>query len=195
MRKRIPVIATNLITGEERHYASMNEAARQLGISYTCVNRVVHGKATNASDWYFRLEDTPLTIDIRTYKRNHYKRPLKATHLYSGEVRIFNGCTEAARELGLSTDCICGVAMGRYRRAGDWTFKYVTKEDLTEEEPIAKVMPPEEFAREMQELRDRYKEHPEDVHMHMDALMTEVLNALGYHKGIDIFFETDKYYA
>lgn len=197
MKKVIPVIATDLMTGEERKYTSIYQAARQLNLSYTCVHRVATGKATNASGWHFRLENTPLSIDVETYKYHRYRRPLKATNLYTNEVRIFNGCTEAAKELGLNVDVVCGVTTGRYHRAGAWTFEYVTKDDSITSKTTTNVMSPEEFAQAMQEIKAEQYDKNGDIetcHIMMDVVMQHVLKSLGYGDGIDIFTGTSKGY-
>lgn len=60
---------------------------------------------------------------------------------------------------------------------------------------------PEEFAKKMKEIKDAYIDEDEDwndvedVHFDMDVLMMEVLRSLGYGEGVDIFDETDKWYA
>ena len=64
-----------------------------------------------------------------------------------------------------------------------------------------RVMTPEEFAKEMQTIRDEFIDDDrdwndlEDVHAAMDELMAEVLRSLGYVEGVTIFENTDKWYA
>lgn len=57
------------------------------------------------------------------------------------------------------------------------------------------IMSPEEFAEAM---RRRCNDHEGDIemqHWHMDQLMLELLDALGYSEGVDIFMNTSKWYA
>lgn len=65
-----------------------------------------------------------------------------------------------------------------------------------------RIITPEEFAECMQRLQDRLNDPKESLHydkelthMSMDDLMCETLRELGYEKGIDIFEETEKWYA
>lgn len=54
---------------------------------------------------------------------------------------------------------------------------------------------PEEFAKRMQEIHDRYLDDEEVVHSEMDDLMCDLLRELGYGEGVDIFDKTHKWYA
>lgn len=55
------------------------------------------------------------------------------------------------------------------------------------------VMTPEEFATKMRELSD--SGDLEGAHVEMDDLMCEILKSLGYGEGVEIFENTDKWYA
>ena len=62
---------------------------------------------------------------------------------------------------------------------------------------------PEEFAKAMEDISDKLvnppKDRPyydeEDVHIEMDDLMCDLLRSFGYGDGVDIFENTDKWYA
>ncbi len=56
-------------------------------------------------------------------------------------------------------------------------------------------MNPEEFYEEMLQLKNDFEEDEEEVHMHMDNLMCELLSTLGYGDGIDVFNKTYKWYS
>lgn len=53
--KRKMVIATNLSTGEEFTFISMNEAARELDLWVQHISRVVKGEIKQTGGWSFRL--------------------------------------------------------------------------------------------------------------------------------------------
>lgn len=53
--KRKMVIATNLSTGEELTFISMNEAARELDLWVQHISRVVKGEIKQTGGWSFRL--------------------------------------------------------------------------------------------------------------------------------------------
>ena len=60
-------------------------------------------------------------------------------------------------------------------------------------------MTPEEFAKQMQEIKDSAEESDdvktESDHIKQDALMCQVLTELGYNEGVNIFNDTEKWYA
>lgn len=58
-----------------------------------------------------------------------------------------------------------------------------------------KMYTPEEFAAEMARLQKEYEDDEELVHICMDNTMLELLRALGYGKGCDIFDNTKMWYA
>lgn len=82
---------------------------------------------------------------------------------------------------------------------------YSEPEELKEsEEPEENhVLTPEEFAKAMKDISDKLANPPkyrpyydkEDAHMEMDDLMCDLLRSLGYGDGVDIFDNTDKWYA
>lgn len=54
---------------------------------------------------------------------------------------------------------------------------------------------PEEFAAQMQEIRNTVGGDEEAAHSEMDSLMAKVLVELGYRDGIAIFDKQEKWYA
>ena len=100
----------------------------------------------------------------------------------------------------------------RKHHNGEWD-KYVnnlvkkTSEEDTEKDDSPKssdshIMTPEEFAKAMKKVSDNLNDptgHPyydeEDAHMQMDDLMSYLLRQLGYGEGIDIFYNTSKWYS
>ena len=65
------------------------------------------------------------------------------------------------------------------------------------------VLTPEEFTKAMNDISDKLANPPkyrpyydeEDAHMEMDDLMLDLLRSLGYGDGVDIFENTNKWYA
>ena len=55
-----------------------------------------------------------------------------------------------------------------------------------------RVMTPEDFAERM---RDERNSDPESGHIHADKLMCNLLSALGYGEGVEVFDSLDKWYA
>lgn len=51
------------------------------------------------------------------------------------------------------------------------------------------------FAERMREIASQYADDKEVCHEEMDKLMCETLRNVGYGKGVDIFENTDKWWA
>lgn len=56
-------------------------------------------------------------------------------------------------------------------------------------------MTPREFKIKMQEIKDAPDTDIESVHIDMDALMCKLLMELGFGDGVEVFQETDKWWA
>lgn len=56
------------------------------------------------------------------------------------------------------------------------------------------MMTPEEFAKEMERISDN-EWRLEDRHISMNGLMCRLLESLGYEKGVDIFYNAEKWYS
>lgn len=57
------------------------------------------------------------------------------------------------------------------------------------------IMTPEEFEKRMQEIENKYIGDLEARHGEMDDLMCEVLRSLKYCAGVNIFENSEKWYA
>lgn len=57
------------------------------------------------------------------------------------------------------------------------------------------VMSPEEFMVNMRKIHYEYKDDLEERHIQMDTLMCELLIDLGYWEGINIFNNTEMWWA
>lgn len=66
----------------------------------------------------------------------------------------------------------------------DWFYEY----------PDDRVTTPEEFFNIMKKIRNNGG-YEESWHRDMDNLMCRVLIDLGYGDGIDVFYDTDKWYS
>ena len=56
-------------------------------------------------------------------------------------------------------------------------------------------MSPEEFAKEMKGLSERYGDDKEMFHILADYLIAKVLMGLGYEEGVKIFLDQPKWYS
>ena len=58
-----------------------------------------------------------------------------------------------------------------------------------------KVISPKEFAKDMERIVADKDWDREVMHELMDDLMCDVLKSLGYRSGVEVFLDTDKWYA
>ena len=129
-KRRMPIIAVNLRTGERLHFESQCEAARVLRISQASIGRVVRGIRRSASGWYF-VEDNgeDFIFDYKDHRYVRMKPMIRAINIVTGEKLIFEGLTAAALELGMSISMISTILHGRYKYAKNWTFEYVEEDE------------------------------------------------------------------
>lgn len=66
---------------------------------------------------------------------------------------------------------------------------------ISYEYPDDRVVTPEEFFNIMKKIHDNDKGYEENWHADMDNLMCRVLTDLGYGDGVDVFYDTDKWYS
>ena len=52
-KARRPVLATNLKTGEQISFRSINDAARELGVQSANIAKVLNGKRSHTCGWFF----------------------------------------------------------------------------------------------------------------------------------------------
>lgn len=55
-KRRKPIIGTNLVTGEKRHFESSQAASRILGYGQASISAVANGKRHRVGDWVFTKE-------------------------------------------------------------------------------------------------------------------------------------------
>lgn len=129
-KRRTPVTAVDLRTGEEIEYISQQEAARDLCMTQGSINRVLRGLNAHACGYYFYFTNEPKPIDFKNYRYSRHGALIKAIDLHSGEEYIFRGQTEAARELGMSISSVSMILSGKMRSSKGWIFEYVDEEDV-----------------------------------------------------------------
>ena len=119
------LIATSFKTKERRHYKTLDEAAKDLGVTKGLISGVARGKSTSANGWWIQFEgdkrEMPKTFgsELRREKRDE---KVYAINLYSSKKREFRNCTVADVELGLYKGAAASVASGQRTSAGGWWF-------------------------------------------------------------------------
>lgn len=58
-------------------------------------------------------------------KLNKLSKPIIATNIHTGEVRVFEGSADANRILGLASGSSCRACSGYYKSVKGWSMKYV----------------------------------------------------------------------
>lgn len=128
-KRRMPIKAVKISTGETLQFKSQAEAARVLGINAGNISSVICGKKRSAFGWYFYPADEDLQIDLRNYKYIRHLAPIKAIDVETGETFIFRGQTEAALELGLCLSSISLILSGKAKSTKGYTFEYLDEEE------------------------------------------------------------------
>lgn len=127
-KRRTPVTAVDLRTGEEIDYISQQEAARDLGMSQSSINRVLCGRANSAGRYYFYYTNKPKKIDVSTHVYSRHNALIRAIDLHTGKRYVFRGQTEAAKELGMSVSSVSLILSGKLGQAKGFTFEYVEED-------------------------------------------------------------------
>jgi hypothetical protein len=119
------LIATSFKTKEQRHYKTLEEAAKDLGVTKGLISGVARGSSTSANGWWIQFEgdkrEMPKTFGsvLRREKRDE---KIYAINLSSGEKREFRNCTVADMELELYKGAAASVASGQRTSAAGWWF-------------------------------------------------------------------------
>lgn len=119
------LIATSFQTKEQRHYKTLEEAAKDLGVTKALISGVARGSSTSANGWWIQFEgdkrEMPKTFGsvLRREKRDE---KIYAINLSSGEKREFRNCTVADMELDLYKGAAASVASGQRTSAAGWWF-------------------------------------------------------------------------
>ena len=129
VKRRTPVIAVRFKDGEEFRFRSQQEAARELGLRQSDIQRVV-AKRSHGTRGYYVTKNDYVDADEFEYAKRHYvekKRSILATNLRTRESIVFVGMTDAARELGISIASVSLVLSGKMKSARGWYFEFVEK--------------------------------------------------------------------
>lgn len=119
------LIATSFVTKEQRNYKTLEEAAKDLGVTKGLISAVARGASTSANGWWIRFDgdnrEMPKTFGsvLRREKRD---QTVYAINLLNGEKKEFRNCTVADEELGLYKGAVASVTSRQRRSAGGWWF-------------------------------------------------------------------------
>lgn len=109
-------------------YASLAEAGKAVGVSYSAISRVINGHGTSAAGYYWRLAGTdslPAKKEIKKWKRKIGQYDLNTDELLAS----FNSAADAARSLGKDGknggSSIISACKGIYKQAYGYIWKYL----------------------------------------------------------------------
>ena len=97
-----------------------------------CINHIDCNPSNNCVDnleWCTYSENTQYAYKFG--RLNDRKTPIIAINLKTGEETYFNSLNEAARQLNLYEPNINSVLKGKQKRTGNYTFKYIDKQENT----------------------------------------------------------------
>ncbi len=119
------LIAVSFATKEQRYFKTLEEAAKDLGVTKGLISSVARGVSTSANGWWIQFEGDkrvmPKTFGsvLRREKRD---QKVYALNLSTGEKKEFRNCTVADEKLGLYKGAAASVASGQRKSAAGWWF-------------------------------------------------------------------------
>lgn len=128
LQKKKSVTAVKLKDRSERVFESISAAARVLGIhssNITSAVKTAHG-AVRAGYW-FKYTDSSIAMPSlvgRAAGALKNGKPVRATHVESGEIREFISGRAAAKELGFSEKNVPAALKGRVKTLKGWKLSY-----------------------------------------------------------------------
>lgn len=132
-KRRMPIIARNIVDGRELEFASQGDAGRALGIDRGEISAAIRGERRHINGWIFAKQrdrfDECSDIDIHYHAKLPY---IVAENLSTGERVGYKGLTSAAKDLGLSIASVSLVLHGKQASAKGWYFKYADEEEYSE---------------------------------------------------------------
>ena len=128
MKRRMPIIARNIIDGRELEFISQCEASRELGISQSEISATIRKERRHVNGWIF-IKCGDIFDDYSDINVHHYsKNPcIVAKNVNSGEHRYYRGLTAAAKDLDISIASVSNILRGKQHTAKGWIFEYANE--------------------------------------------------------------------
>lgn len=115
-KRKIKCVETNIV------YESAKEIERQLGFANTNIIACCQGKLHTAYGFTWEYVDNPIEMS-RIDKR---KKKVLCVELN----QIFDSAAAASRELNITRPNITNCCLGKLKRAGGYSWKYITEEEV-----------------------------------------------------------------
>jgi HNH endonuclease len=88
------------------------------------VNHINENKLDNS--WNnLELLTSAKNLSIASNRRGKPRQKVKSIHIDSGEIRFFNGISEASRQLGVYQSCISQILNGKQKRTKRYRFEKI----------------------------------------------------------------------
>ena len=128
-KRRMPIVAVNIRTGEKTHFQSQQEASRKLNVDQSSIWAVLNNKKEHVQGWYF-VKEGDIVGDLSRINTRRYgkKLPIRAFNIDTGEDYVYRGMTSAANDLGMSVSSVSMVLNGKMKSCKGWIFEYVDEE-------------------------------------------------------------------
>ncbi len=119
------IIAIHYETKEERRYATLEDAATDLGVTKGLISMVARGDSFSANGWWLKYEGSKRTMP-KSYgsalRREKRDETVYAFNLESGERREFRNCTVADTDLNIYKGAAASVTSKERTSAAGWWF-------------------------------------------------------------------------
>jgi hypothetical protein len=128
-----PIVGVYLPTGKTRSFESGVDAARQLKIRNSDMPMAVaRGERTSVADWWFRFESDEKAHPPKSWGyalgkekvRAKQAKRVVAINYKTGERRLFDTTSDAAKALRVHQSAVSMVARGEDLSAKGWWFKF-----------------------------------------------------------------------
>jgi hypothetical protein len=128
-----PIVGVHLPTGEIRSFKSGADAARQLKIRNSDMPMAVaRGERTSVADWWFKFASDDKAYPPKSWGyalgrekiRAKQAKQIVAINYKTGEQRLFDTTSDAARALKVHQSAVSMVARGDALSAKGWWFKF-----------------------------------------------------------------------
>lgn len=118
-----PVQAYDMDGNFIKEYPNAAFASREVGISYSTLQQVLHQKRISCAGFQWKYVDDPRTIG--KYKnRQGGKLPVKQFSKDGNYIKTWESATQAGRELGIDSSAITKCLKGKLKSTGGYCWKY-----------------------------------------------------------------------
>lgn len=111
-------------------FTTINDAAKNIGISRSCISQVIKKKASSAGGFYWLKGNGPEMIDLSNHQYGEVlrakmrQRPVEQYSKEGEYLQLFNSIKDAAHAVNVNTTTVIGALTGKHKTAGGYKWKY-----------------------------------------------------------------------